>query len=169
GRTSDPPSIVVQEFSTAQSIAADGPAGACPEGVVCSVATLGSCTDVEGVVVNVEGFGCGCQITDPSPSCIGCGGGATGQCGAACEFPAGNATARGTCLPFDYESEECACFAVGADQQQTVQGCGGVLHAVCPDGGCCATDPRGSCDTLGGLVECPGVCTVGNGSCFSGD
>ncbi|MEW6269349.1 MAG: hypothetical protein AB1689_08655 [Thermodesulfobacteriota bacterium] len=169
GRTSDPPSIVVGDFETAQSTAADRPAGACPEGAACTVAMLGSCADVEGVVVDVDGFGCGCEIEEPSPECIGCGGGASGQCGAACEYQAGDATARGTCLPFDYESEECACYAVGAGEQQSVQGCGGVLQAVCPDGGCCANDPRGACAELGGLVECPGVCTVGDDPCFTGD
>jgi hypothetical protein len=168
GRTSDPPSIVVPLGEGATTSLAT-PAGTCPQGETCVVATLGSCTDVAGVVVEQEGFGCGCEIDEPSPDCIGCGGGATGQCGADCDYQVGGFTARGTCLPFDYESEECSCYAVGAGQEQTVQGCGGVLEVSCPDGGCCADDPRGSCAELGGFVDCPGVCTVGDGPCVASD
>jgi hypothetical protein len=171
GRTSDPPSIVVPEFSTGGAVAlADVPAGTCPTGSVCTVAVVGSCQDVQGTVVDVEGFGCGCEIADPQPECIACGAGASGQCGAACEYQVSSFTARGTCLPFDYESEECACYAVGAGAQQAVEGCGGVLGAACPDtgSGCCATDPRGACDPLNGLVSCPGICVEGDAGCFTG-
>ncbi len=168
GRTSDPPSIVVPiDASSLTSSAVAGPAGACNVGAQCVVPTLGSCEDVQGVVVELESL-CGCQITEPDPACIGCGGGATGQCGGDCEFAVNDATARGTCLPFDYESEECACYAVGASSEQTVQGCGGVLEAECPDAGCCANDPRGGCDPLDGLVECPGVCVAGPSGCATG-
>src|SRR5690606_4301869 len=141
------------------SDAAERPAGACPTGSACSVEVLGSCEDVPGVVVDVAGFGCGCQITDPDPACITCGGGASGTCGAPCEYQVSAFTARGTCLPFDYESEECACYAIGAGAQQAVEGCGGVLAAPCPEAssGCCATDPRGACDPQNGLVACPGI------------
>ena len=171
GRTSDPPSIVVPLDGDAASALAstDRPAGTCPVGDTCVVATLGSCVDVAGSIVDLDGGGCGCLIEDPAPECVGCGGGTSGQCGGACEYEVGNATARGTCLPFDYESEECSCYAVGAGEQQAVQGCGGVLQVGCPDAGCCANDPRGACDPLGGIVECPGVCVAGSGGCFSGN
>ena len=169
GRTSDPPSIIVSESGSALSVAGtDRPAGSCPVGAECFVPTLGSCQDVPGSIVAIDGGGCGCLIEEPSPECIGCGGGAEGQCGGACEYAVDDFTARGTCLPFDYESEECACYAVGAGEPQAVQGCGGVLEVGCPFNGCCANDPRGSCDPLGGLVECPGVCVAGGSGCASG-
>jgi len=170
GRTSDPPSIVVPvNGSTSSALAStDRPAGTCPVGDGCVVATLGACEDVVGSIVELDSGVCGCQITDPAPECIGCGGGASGQCGGPCEYTVDGATARGTCLPFDYESEECSCYAVGAGEQQTVQGCGGVLQVGCPADGCCANDPRGACDPLGGIVDCPGVCVAGSSSCPSG-
>jgi len=170
GRTSDPPSIVVPvDGSSASALSStDVPAGTCPIGDGCVVATLGACEDVAGTIVETDGGVCGCEIADPAPECIGCGGGATGQCGGPCEYTVDGATARGTCLPFDYESEECSCYAVGSGEQQAVQGCGGVLQVGCPADGCCANDPRGSCDPLGGLVDCPGVCVVGGSGCGSG-
>ena len=169
GRTSDPPSIVVPiDASSLTAPDAAGPAGTCNTGAECILPILGSCLDVTGSVVELESGGCGCAVQDPDPSCIGCGGGATGQCGGDCAFPVAGATARGTCLPFDYESEECACYAITAGGDQTVQGCGGVIGVSCPDAGCCANDPRGSCDLLGGLVDCPGVCVAGGAGCSSG-
>jgi len=169
GRTSDPPAIIVPiDASSLSAPDAAGPAGTCNNGAPCSVATLGSCEDVPGVVVELSTGGCGCGVDEPDPSCIGCGGGATGQCGGDCAFAAGGATARGTCLPFDYESEECACFAIASGSEQTVQGCGGVIDVSCPDAGCCANDPRGSCDPQEGLVECPGICVPGGTGCSSG-
>jgi len=169
GRTSDPPSIVAPNFSTTSGAAATAhPAATCPVGTDCFVPTLGSCQNVQGSVVSTDGGGCGCQITDPSSDCIGCGGGTSGQCGGACEYAVGGSTARGTCLPFDYESEKCSCYAVGAGQEQAIQGCGGVLSVGCPGNLCCADDPRGACSTLGGIVECPGVCVAGNPGCFTG-
>ena len=69
---------------------------------------------------------------------------------------------------FDYESEECSCQAVGAGESQAIEGCGGVLSRACPDAGCCADDPRGACDVLGDMVQCPGVCVAGNSGCFTG-
>jgi hypothetical protein len=167
GRTSDPPSIVVPESSA--TTAAAHPAGTCPVGAGCVVPTLGACQDVRGTVTELATGGCGCRVAEPDPTCIGCGGGgASGQCGGDCSFAVGAAQARGTCLPFDYESEECACYAIESGGSQTIQGCGGVLEAACPSNGCCADDPRGSCDPLGGLIECPGVCVAGGTSCASG-
>ena len=169
GRTSDPPSIVVSSFSSTMGAAATArPAGTCPVDANCFVPSLGACQNVQGKVVSTDNGGCGCLIAEPSPDCIGCGDGATGQCGGDCAYAVGNATARGTCLPFDYESEKCSCYAVGAGQEQAIQGCGGVLSVGCPDNRCCADDPRGACDTLGGQVECPGVCVTGNSGCFTG-
>ncbi|MBY0279208.1 hypothetical protein K2Z84_28070 [Candidatus Binatia bacterium] len=167
GRTSDPPSIVVPLDGALASSAATT-AGTCNVGASCVVASIGSCTDVAGKVAELPAGGCGCQVTEPDPSCIGCGGGASGQCGGDCSYTVGGVTARGTCLPFDYESEECACYAIESGGTQTIQGCGGVLEVACPGDQCCTNDPRGSCDPLGGLVECPGVCVVGNASCPSG-
>ena len=167
GRTSDPPSIVVPLDGNAATTSAATTAGSCDTSADCTVATLGSCTNVPGKVVFAPD-GCGCEIADPSPMCIGCGGGASGQCGGECEFKVGTATARGTCLPFDYESEECACYAIESGGQQTVQGCGSVLDVSCPGAACCANDPRGACDPLGGIVECPGVCVAGGSGCSSG-
>jgi hypothetical protein len=168
GRTSDPPSIVVPLDGTSATTSAGTTAGGCNVGAECFVATLGACEDVTGTVVQLVETACGCEIAEPDPSCIGCGGGATGQCGGDCAFAVGEAIARGTCLPFDYESEECACYAITAGGDQTVQGCGSVLGVSCPDAGCCANDPRGSCDPLGGIVECPGVCVAGGAGCSSG-
>ena len=172
GRTSDPPSIIVPIDGTSATTSAATIAGGCNVGAECFVPTLGACDDVRGEVIDLAvarvGTGCGCQIVEPDPSCIGCGGGATGQCGGDCAFAVGEATARGTCLPFDYESEECACYAITAGGDQTIEGCGGVLEASCPADGCCADDPRGSCDPLGGIVECPGVCVAGGAGCASG-
>jgi hypothetical protein len=168
GRTSDPPSIVVPIDGAAATSAATT-AGTCNVGAECIVATLGACEDVRGTVTELAAGGCGCDVVEPDPSCIGCGNGASGQCGGQCSFTVGGKTARGTCLPFDYESEECACYAIEAEGTQTIQGCGGVLEAACPSNGCCANDPRGSCNPLGGLVECPGVCVAPSGtSCASG-
>jgi hypothetical protein len=168
GRISDPPSILVP-IDGASATSAATTAGTCSVGAECIVATLGQCQDVRGTVTELATGGCGCRVAEPDPTCIGCGGGgASGQCGGDCTFKVGEATARGTCLPFDYESEECACYAIEADGTQAVQGCGGVLEVACPSNGCCANDPRGSCDPLGGLVECPGVCVAGAPGCATG-
>lgn len=168
GRTSDPPSIVVPIDGVAATTAAATTAGTCNTGAECFVATLGSCQDVAGTVVQTVESGCGCEIAEPDPTCIACGSGASGQCGGSCSYSVGGATARGTCLPFDYESEECACFAIESGGTQTIEGCGGVLVVGCPGDQCCTDDPRGSCDPLGGLIDCPGVCVAGGSSCASG-
>ena len=167
GRTSDPPSIVVPLDGSAATTSAATTAGSCDTSADCSVAKLGACTNVPGKVVFVPN-GCGCEVAEPDPACIGCGGGASGQCGGDCSFEVGGATARGTCLPFDYESEEGACYAVAAGGEQTVQGCGGVIGAACPGSACCANDPRGSCNPLDGGIDCPGVCVPGTAGCASG-
>jgi len=164
GRTSDPPAIATSEFSTQQgSAAAAHPAGACSEGAICFVPVLGTCDDLRGRVELIDDFGCACVIDEVPARCIGCEGGSTGQCGTDCAYAVGGATARGTCLPFDSEVERCSCYAIGAGAELATQGCGGAVEEPCPGDRCCANDPRGSCETIGGEVSCPGVCVDANG------
>ncbi|MBY0275937.1 hypothetical protein K2Z84_11375 [Candidatus Binatia bacterium] len=159
GRTSDPPSIVSSDFSVSGSAAAAArPSGTCAVGAACTVSRVGSCSNVAGVVAEIDGFGCGCRIDDVPPSCIRCGGGLSGQCGGDCQYRVGNATARGNCLYYASENPGCICYAVQNDAAQTVEGCGGSRDVACGGDQCCAVDPRGSCDPLGGIVSCPGVC-----------
>ena len=179
GRTSDPPSIITSNFSTAQGAAAARPQGACPTGSACFVPSLGSCEDVRGRVVETEQGGCGCFVENVPSQCIGCGDGATGQCGGECGFPVGGARARGECLPFSPDSTECACYAIGAsEQRQAAQGCGGPQGVGCTGDRCCTDDPRDGCDPFGGGAGCFGICVaVENcdpsrqqcGSCLSTD
>ncbi len=165
GRTSDPPSIGAAEFTTANgaSVAAAGVAGGCPLGDECIIETLGGCDDVVGEVRLIEDFGCACVVDEVPPSCIACAGGRSGQCGTECEYPVASSTARGTCLPFDSEEQGCICFANPAGGALQVPGCAGVLEAPCSGDRCCTNDPRGSCDPLGGIVSCPGVCVSADG------
>ena len=168
GRTSDPPSIVSADFGVnGGSVAAADPAGACPVGAACTVGRVGSCSNVGGVVADVDGFGCGCRIDEVPPDCIRCGGGTSGQCGGDCSYRVNDATARGSCLYYDALYPGCICFAVQNDAPQTVEGCGGSREVECGGARCCAVDPRGGCDPLGGLVSCPGTC-VGEQGCDPG-
>lgn len=160
GRTSDPPAFVSSDFAvegTAAS-AAGAVAGACPVGASCAVARVGTCSDVGGVVVDAEGFGCGCRIDEVPTACIRCGGSTTGQCGGTCDYAVGGARARGSCLVYDAETTGCICYAIEDGTAQTVEGCGGAREVDCGGDQCCAVDPRGACDPQGGLVSCPGVC-----------
>lgn len=166
GRTSDPPSIITSDFTLEDASAADAErvAGGCPQGASCLVPRLGSCQNVRGRVVQVESIGCGCFIENVSGGCVGCGNGASGQCGGECAFPVGDSTARGVCLPFSRGSSDCACFAVGAQRQgQELQSCGGPLAAGCPGDRCCVDDPRDGCDPLAGNAGCFGVCVAAEG------
>ena len=159
GRTSDPPSIITGNFSTTQGAAAERPQGGCPTGSACFVPALGSCENVRGRVVEAEGVGCGCFIENVPSQCIGCGDGASGQCGGDCGFPVGGARARGQCLPFSPDSTECACYAVGAgESRQAAQGCGGPQGVGCVGDRCCTDDPRDGCDPLAGGAGCFGIC-----------
>ncbi|HEY8515623.1 MAG TPA: hypothetical protein VIS07_08920 [Candidatus Binatia bacterium] len=170
GRTSDPPSIASSEFvlegengteSSGQGATAR-PAGACPEDAVCFVPQLGSCENVQGRVVDVEDFGCACLVEEVPTSCIGCTS-ASEQCGTECDYPVGDATARGICMPFNAFVDECVCYAIGAGEELPTQGCGGPMQLPCSGDRCCVNDPRGSCLTLGGEVSCPGVCVAADG------
>lgn len=132
-----------------------GPVPPCPVGDECHVG-IGTCPDAVGRVIADN---CACLITDLDPSCITCGDGASGQCGGDCEYPvSAGATARGTCLPFSAARAGCACFAVGSDEAESIQGCGGSLGVTCPNGDICVDDPRGACTDMGPVVACPGVC-----------
>jgi hypothetical protein len=164
GRTSDPPAIGARNLeATAGRAALDRAAGGCPVGAECSIPVLGTCLDVEGTVEDREGVGCACFVDVVPPSCIACAGGESGQCGTECSYEVAGATARGTCLSFDSESEGCICYAIGAGATEPVEGCAGVRGVSCPGDRCCANDPRGSCDPLGGVVSCPGVCVDADG------
>ncbi|MEW6269019.1 MAG: hypothetical protein AB1689_06935 [Thermodesulfobacteriota bacterium] len=163
GRTSDPPSIVSSDFTTTAGASAARPQGGCPEGETCFVTELGSCEEVRGRVVALEGFGCGCFVEDVPAGCVGCGEGSSGQCGGSCDFPVGGATARGTCLPFSLESSDCSCYAIDARESQAVQGCGGPQNVGCAGDRCCADDPRDGCDPLGGNAGCFGICVAADG------
>jgi hypothetical protein len=168
GRTSDPPAIVVGEFTQTASSAAGVVAGGCSLGAACTVAVVGDCEDVSGEIVETDD-GCGCRLDDIPAGCIACGSGASGACGGACEFAVAGATARGSCLPFTATTSECACFANDAAGDSSVEGCGSVLDAACPGQRCCADDPRDGCSTAAGDYDCAGVCVVadcdGAGSC----
>jgi hypothetical protein len=167
GRTSDPPSIVTTNFSTTQGASAARPAAGCNEGAECFVPTLGSCKNVRGKIVTTSGGACGCLIENVSTQCIGCGGGAAGQCGGDCSFPVAGATARGECLPFSPGSATCACYAIASGQDQSVQGCAGPDNVGCSGARCCVDDPRDGCDPLHGGAGCLGIC-VSTASCESG-
>ena len=159
GKTSDPPSIVTADFAVdGSSSAAVRPAGVCPVGTGCTVGRVGSCTNVAGVVADVDGFGCGCLIDEVPVQCIRCGGGTSGQCGGDCSYRVNGATARGNCLYYASENPGCICYAVQNDAPQTIEGCGGSREVECGGDQCCALDPRGGCDPLGGVVSCPGTC-----------
>jgi hypothetical protein len=168
GKTSDPPAIVTREFTIpgAELSRVSGVAG-CPAGATCLADRLGSCTEVSGRAVEVEGFGCGCEIPDVPPECITCGGGASGACGATGGYPVGNTgrTARGVCLPFAAASEQCVVYAVGAGgtEDAVVESCGGPLGASCAGDRCCADDPRDGCTPADGGVGCAGVCVAAGG------
>jgi len=160
GRTSDPPSIVVNDFTATGAASSSRALGSCPTGATCLVPSLGSCEDVRGRVVEGAG-GCGCFVENVSAQCVGCGDGASGQCGGNCSFPVGGATARGQCLPFSPGSSDCACYAIGAGQQsQAVQGCGGPQGVGCSGSRCCIDDPRDGCDPLAGGAGCFGICVA---------
>ncbi|HEY8516303.1 MAG TPA: hypothetical protein VIS07_12375 [Candidatus Binatia bacterium] len=163
GRTSDPPSIVTGDFTTGEGAAGERPAGGCPTGATCFVPRLGSCQNVRGRVVELEGFGCGCFVEQVSAGCIGCGSGSSGQCGGSCEFPVGGATARGTCLPFAPDSSDCACYAIDARESSPLQSCGGPQGVGCPGDRCCTDDPRDGCDPLRGGAGCFGICVPADG------
>jgi len=164
GRTSDPPSLVAPgSEASGASVAFDAPAGACPVGAECIVPRIGGCQDVAGLVFEDEALGCRCVVPVVPPRCIECGDGADGQCGGGCEFAVGDATARGVCLPYDSTTDACACYAIGAGQSLTTQGCGGALGLPCPGDRCCSNDPRGACDPLDGEIPCPGVCVAAHG------
>ncbi len=159
GKTSDPPSIVTSDFTVnGSSAAAAGAAGTCPVGTGCTVARVGSCTNVQGVVATGDVFGCGCLVRDVPIECIRCGGGTSGKCGGDCSYRVGGATARGNCLYYASENPGCICYAVQNDAPQTIEGCGGSREVECGGDQCCAVDPRGGCDPLGGIVSCPGTC-----------
>ncbi|MBY0275652.1 hypothetical protein K2Z84_09930, partial [Candidatus Binatia bacterium] len=162
GRPFDLPLLIAPQLEN-ESVDPATAADDCQVGAECIVPRLGSCNDVPGIVVSGPGIGCRCLVTSAPPSCTVCGDGASGQCGGDCAFAVGDATARGTCLPYDAGSESCACYAIGAGQQLATQGCGGVLQTACADDRCCAVDPRGACDPLGGEAPCPGVCVAAHG------
>ncbi|MFN8602011.1 MAG: hypothetical protein U0842_16200 [Candidatus Binatia bacterium] len=163
GRTSDPPALIAPQLENTSSVDLGTPSDDCPVGAECSVARLGSCSGVKGIVINGNVIGCRCLVLDVPASCVVCGEGAEGQCGGDCAYEVGDATARGTCLPYDANSSDCACYAIGDRQQLTTQGCGGVLQTDCPGDRCCAPDPRGECDPLDGEAPCPGVCVAAHG------
>ena len=141
----------------------------CPVGASCFVADASaSCENVRGRVIDLDGFGCGCFVENVPSQCIGCGDGASGQCGGDCDFQVGGFTARGVCLPFDFESTDCSCYAIGASEQQTVQGCGGTLGVACQGNRCCIDDPSDGCDPLGGNAGCSGICVQDDGCTSSG-
>lgn len=174
GRTSDPPAYETPDFTTAGAAALARPAGgACPVDAACVVARVGACTQVEGRVVDGGGE-CLCRIDALDPACITCdGAAASGQCGTDCEFPLGDATVRGVCLPESSASPECVCYGIGAGETLAVGQCGGPLAAECPESRCCTDDPSDGCTDDGG-AGCPGVCVAGScedggescGSCF---
>ena len=165
GRTSDPPSLIAPGAANATTSFAIARAtgGDCLNGAACRVPRIGGCQDVAGFVIDDATLGCRCVVVALPSSCIQCGDGATGQCGGECEFPVDDVTARGVCLPYDAQTDACACYAIDAGDQLTTQGCGGVLGLDCPGDRCCANDPRGACDPQEGQVACPGVCVTAHG------
>ena len=165
GRTSDPPSMVVplgNGVAAAASADASTVQGACNEGSTCTT-NVGSCGTVSGRVVNDATVGCACLVSDVPPTCITCGGGATGQCGGDCQYQIGGATARGQCLPFSSTSPDCACYAASGNAQVAISICGGSLGSECPSGKCCSDDVRDGCDPSKGDESCPGICVDSNG------
>jgi hypothetical protein len=163
GRTSDPPALIAPQLENASSVDLGTASDDCPVGAECAVTRIGACSDVPGIVISGAVIGCRCLVVDVPSSCVVCGEGAAGQCGGDCEYAVGDATARGTCLPYDASSDACACYAIGDGQQLATQGCGGVLQTSCPGDRCCAADPRGECDPLGGEAPCPGICVAAHG------
>lgn len=158
GRTSDPPSIIVPNLSTASTLGSA--AGGCAVGQPCSVA-VGSCSAVSGSLVETAA-GCGCQIAQVPPACVLCQSGSD-SCGGECSYQAGGRTVRGSCLPFSSGSDDCACVATDPSNPATLGICGGPLNATCPDGRCCADDPRDGCDPKRGDHECSGICVDSSG------
>src|SRR4029450_436541 len=119
----DRPAIVTSDFMTTGGGAALGSTAgtSCPTGSACVARMIGTCEAGEGTGVSEPGFGCGCLV-DPVPDgCITCG----LQCGGTCDYPVGGSTARGTCLPTDSMSGECAGFAIGAGSDAPIEACGG--------------------------------------------
>jgi len=172
GRTSDPPSYETADYTTGSASRADAPAGiACPA-VVCFADRIGACTGVEGRLVE-SGGECLCRVDDVDPACITCGDGASGQCGGDCEFPVGDATARGVCLPESSGSTDCICYGIGAGSALEIESCGGPLAGQCPEGRCCTDDPSDGCAS-DGAASCAGLCVAGTcddagdacGTCF---
>lgn len=159
GRTSDPPSLLVSAFDTTTSQGTA--AGGCAAGQPCSV-PVGSCPAVTGRLVD-DGSGCACLIEDVPNECILCDGGSS-SCGGECQYSVRGRTARGRCLPFSSSSTDCACFATDPSNPATIGICGGSLNATCPEGRCCADDPRDGCDPARGDGECAGIC-VDSGGC----
>jgi hypothetical protein len=159
GRTSDPPSIEVPIGGASSALGS--PAGGCAVGQSCSV-PVGSCGTVQGQLVDGDA-GCACRIDRVPPECILCDGGSN-ACGGECQYQAGGATARGTCLPFSSSSGDCACVATDPSNPGTQGICGGSLNATCPEDRCCADDPRDGCDPSRGDHECAGIC-VDSGGC----
>jgi hypothetical protein len=170
GRTSDPSSIVTKDFelvdgSSTRTATVAGVS--CPVGDACRATRIGECTAVDGSVVDIEGFGCGCRVDDVDPGCITCGSGASGTCGGGCEFTVGQFTARGECLPTSSDTGDCACFAIDASDEPSVAGCSGPLNVPCSPDRCCADDPRDGCDLSTSDVTCAGICVPS--SCASGE
>lgn len=186
GRTSGPPAIVTEDFDlgtgSAARASAGGPLGEglCPVGEPCSVPRVGSCATLNGEVVEIEGR-CGCQLENIAGSCLFC---ASGSCGEACEFPVGDRTARGMCMPYLSDTSACVCYPIEAGAEApAVAACGGPLGAGCAPGSCCADDPGDGCDPAfdfhcAGICvtsECPGggdvcgICQLIGASCGNGD
>jgi len=162
GRTSDPPSMVVLLGQGAAALEVATVQGSCAVGGGCTL-SVGSCAAVNGRIVDDPSVGCSCLVENVPPGCIACGGGATGQCGGACQYQIGGATARGQCLPFSSTSSECACYAADQGDQVAIGICGGSLGTECPSGKCCADDVRDGCDPASGDVDCPGICVESTG------
>jgi hypothetical protein len=161
GRTSDPPSVVVP-LGQGASASDTATVQACSEGAACTT-SIGSCSSVRGRIVLDATVGCACKVDDVPPSCITCGGGATGVCGGDCQYQIGGAVARGQCLPFSSASGDCACYAANTADQVAISICGGSLGSECPAGKCCTDDVRDGCDPAAGDVDCPGICVDANG------
>lgn len=174
GRTSDPPSYMTPDFTTPAGSSAARPAGGgCAVDAPCLVSRVGGCTSVEGRIVD-GGDQCLCRIDAVDPACIACdGAAASGQCGADCAFPLGDATVRGICLPQSSADAGCVCYGIGAGETLALSQCGGPLAGECPNARCCTDDPSDGCDDDGG-AGCPGICVAGScgdggascGSCF---
>lgn len=162
GRTSDGTSVVTSTASPESRLDVVA-GGACPA-VTCSL-RVGSCESLSGTLELQPSGACACRVSNVPDQCLGCGAGASGQCGGSCSFPVGSdATARGTCLPFSAGSTECGCVAATFEAPVVAGQCGGALGAVCPSGECCTDDPRDGCDPANGDASCAGIC-VDAGSC----